>query len=349
MNDADVIDRLTKTYAAVDAATVVAAPAVGELPPTVVVRMLAGRPPRHATAWTIGALAAAAVLLGVFVAVPRGGARADSVAHLATQMRHATLGVVPEGFGLMSISTASDGGVLYFSDGSRELRVITARSSGDDKATDYLPEAGQPMVRGHWARLTVQTADLSAPEWVGTSLEWIERPGVHVQLFGHGTWTPRQLLDIAESVMMVSDKAWAKLIANDGFTPADAETDDHAVFDVSFPAIAEKHFDRSLSGSLQSGLGVTVGCCDEFIDLKAANYVVYRGTDVYLVSATAEVASVRVLLAGKVLATVHPVADPGVPTAKFASVGLPEVVRHQGATAQFLDANDVLVEESDLG
>jgi hypothetical protein len=57
---------------------------------------------------------------------------------------------------------------------------------------------------------------------------------------------------------------------------------------------------------------------------------------------------VRISLGGKVLATVTPVEDPGIPTMKFASVALPEASRRQGAVADFLDANGVVIETTSL-
>jgi hypothetical protein len=352
VNDADVVDRLTRTYAAVAAATPVPTPDAGELPPTTVVHVLAARPSRRPLVWAAGAMAtAAALLLAVLVTVPRDDPKADSVERLATRMRHATLGVVPKGFGLISIGSSPDADVLGFSDGTRELRVITARESV--KNIGFAERIGQPIVRGHQAILTVQTpADVPA-ESVGTGVEWIERPGIPVRLFGTGTWEAKELLDIAEKVMMVSDASWAKLIRNNGFAKVDPATDDHAIFDPSFPGEGgEKHLDRSLDGSLQTGVGPRIGCCLSgagAIGVPFTNSVGPSGEpDVYLVWATAPVASVRISLGGKVLATVTPVADPGIPTIKVASVALPDASRRQGAVADFLDANGVVIETTSL-
>jgi hypothetical protein len=346
VNDADVVDRLTRTYAAVAAATPALAPDAGELPPTTVVRVLAAHPSRRPLVWAAGAVAmAAALLLAVLATVPRGDPKADSVERLATRMRHAALGVVPKGFGLTSIGTSSDGGVLRFSDGTRELLVIAAR--GSVKNTGFAEQIGQPIVRGRQARLTFE------PDRAVTRVEWIERPGIHVALLGTGTWEAKELLDIAEKVMMVSDASWAKLIRNNGFAKVDPATDDHAIFDPTFPGEGgEKHLDRSLDGSLQTGVGPRVGCCLSgagAIGIPFTNSVGPSGEpDLFLVSATAPVASVRISLGGKVLATVTPVEDPGIPTMKFASVALPEASRRQGAVADFLDANGVVIETTSL-
>jgi hypothetical protein len=345
VNDADVVDRLTRTYAAVATATPVPTPDAGELPPTTVVHVLTTRPSRRPLVWAAGPIAtAAALFLAVLVTVPRGDPKADSVERLATRMRHATLGVVPRGFGLISIGTSSDGGALGFSDGTRELQVIAVRQS---VKYGFAEQIGQPIVRGRQARLTFE------PERAVTRVEWIERPGIHVGLLGTGTWEAKELLDIAEKVMMVSDASWAKLIRNNGFAKVDPATDDHAIFDPSFPGIGgEKHLDRSLDGSLQTGVGPRIGCCLSSagaIGVPFTNSVGPSGEpDVYLVWATAPVASVRISLGGKVLATVTPVADPGIPTIKVASVALPDASRRQGAVADFLDANGVVIETTSL-
>jgi hypothetical protein len=341
--DTEMSERLRVTYRTVAAVTEVTQPERGAAPPSVV---LGGPTPTTTTTTTprrgrVAAAVAAAVMVvvagGVLArwTIGSDAPAAGSTAALAPTLRHAALDRVPAGFGLVEISTTADVDRLVFTDGTRTFRLTTDRA-----APSAGPSTGSRLVP---VRATVGSIHNEV-------LTWTERPGVVVVVDGDGGWTDDELIGVAEDVMMVSTTAWTDLVAADGFEsfgPVDGV--DRAVFDPAFPPYdGTEIFERSIIGSLQSGVGLLLGCCDGFGTV--GNLVWYRelatdGAATYVVGAQRDVVLVRVVLDGELIGSVRPVADPGLPHQRFATIELPRVEQVRGrAVAEFVDARGEVVE-----
>lgn len=328
MNDAQLIDRLRATYTAVAEQT----PVDDTAPIDAYVRVvpLGERSRRHRF---LGAAAAAVmVLVVVTVMVDRDDRPAvGSIEALAGRLRHAGLGLIPEGFGLVSIETTEDRDELVFTDGSRELRIVTERRVG--------PVLGDVPVRGRLGAIS--------SEGDRAELRWTEREGVAISLVGTDGWTEDELVGIADTVVTVSDEAWELLVRRSGFAELPMNEVDRAVYDDSFPAIDGQDgggvLTRSTAGSLQGGLRIMTGCCEGGPPVPDRS-VFFREPGVYKVNTGADIDRVEIVLDDQVIATVRPIADPAAPSEQFASVRIPgEGVRGR-AVARFIAADGRIVD-----
>ncbi|MEI6495543.1 MAG: hypothetical protein WCO88_02650 [Actinomycetota bacterium] len=345
MNESDVIDRLRRTYAAVAEQTL---PELSDAPATRLA--VVGAEPheqRHRPRRLLAAAACLLVLLGslgVAIAVRRHGKPTVSgVEAMIPRLRHAALGYIPKGFGLVEVDAAGDR--LVYSDGSRQLvlRVVPVADPPGDE------------------RIEVRTTLASVYRSDGLiRVQWQERSGAVVEIDAPGAWSNEELAHLAQSVVMVSSESWRLATTQSGFFSATGL--DSVVLDSAqpgFTVVDGKPLTASLYGSLQHGLRVApvgvaifVGLPDvAFQGLPAVpSQMVYPELgDRFQLIASAPVASVQIVVRGTLRKTVKLVAHPSVPWLMWGSFAMRLSESDRTATVvRFLDQDGALINEQAL-
>lgn len=322
-SDIELTDRLRRTYNAVaDSVGVGGAPAHIDEPAA---RLMSSEPHHRRSPGLIAAalLLVVAGVVGLTV-IRSSDPSTSSIDQLASQVRHATLNNIPEGYGLVSIATADDGDVLIFDNGSNTFSITTQHST----SSGLLPamNSRQRQIRaGRQAFVT--TGDIS-------TVRWEERPGITVAIEATDL-SVDELVDLALNVVMIGDEVWDQQVASKGFAPIhDAERVAYRaeVIGAESPGLDE----RALGGSLQEGVNIWVQSSSR-TDLGRLDPFTNRWTDNgFIVWTDAEVATVRIT-GPDVSIAVSPVADPGVPHMKVGAFELEGLDTLSAYLVEYLD------------
>lgn len=339
LSNDEIIGRLRRTYGAVAASTTVDVPPVSSVTTTRPgpVDAAGSRP----SAWLLVAASLLLVFGGVAALTrirPGDGGPATSVGQLTTRVRHATLSIIPDGFGLLAIESTADTDTLDFGDGTRDFTITTRRTDpGESLAT----------TSGFSAAVRATLADVTGSEGEGFVIRWTEQPGVHVEVATLGTWQLTEVVEIADQIVMVTDDTWARLTASSGFATVDGA--DRVVVDETSPKIPEAgRMDRSVAGSLQTGVRIQLWSAYGPSAEHRVRSVGRLVDDVYIVTATGDDESIRIRRDGTEITRLALVRDPSMPHVRFASFAAGELAAEAVLTIEYLDASGTVQHRAEV-